>query len=396
MLKLLDCNNFWSPSGGGVRRYHLEKMDYFKSRSDVHYVFVMHDDKTYTEQIGENAFIEHIEVPKVWGNWEYRYVIRKGPIELVILKHRPDIIEVGSPYFMPRIVHSILKKNKLRSKAFGFWHADFPITYVRRFLENTPLGLANKGEYLAWRYARKHYNRMDGVLVASEFVKNRMEVNGIEKLHFTPLGVNKVLFHPDRRNTGLINDLKAGNPDRLILFFPHRFSKEKGLHVLLRAYEMILEMLEVPPALVLAGTGPYEKMVIEAAEKHKHIHFKGFIESKKEMAEYYASSDLGFALSGWETFGLSLVEALSSGLPLIAAGDGAAREHIEKSKAGLILDEVTPDQLADAIVRFSRIDRRKLSENARKYAAQLSWESCFDRQLDIYQRAVEVSKRMVH
>ncbi|WP_420577811.1 glycosyltransferase [Ekhidna sp.] len=396
MLKLLDCNNFWSPSGGGVRRYHLEKMDYFKSRSDVHYVFVMHDDKTYTEQIGENAFIEHIEVPKVWGNWEYRYVIRKGPIERVILKHRPDIIEVGSPYFMPRIVHSIVKRNKLRSMVFGFWHADFPVTYVRRFLENTPLGLANKGEQLAWRYARKHYNRMDGVLVASKTVKNRMEENEIEKLHFTPLGVNNVLFHPGQRNTGLINDLKAGNLDRLILFFPHRFSKEKGLHVLLRAYEMILEMLEVPPALVLAGTGPFESSVREAAAKYEHVHFKGFIESKQEMAEYYASSDLGFALSNWETFGLSLVEALSSGLPLIAAGDGAARDHIEKSKAGLILDEVTPDQLADAIVRFSRIDRRKLSENARKYAAQLSWESCFDRQLDIYQRAVEVSKRMVH
>ena len=90
------------------------------------------------------------------------------------------------------------------------------------------------------------------------------------------------------------------------------------------------------------------------------------------------------------------MEALSSGLSLIVAGEGAAREHVESSKAGLILDEVNPDQLADAIVRFSKLDRYKLSENARKYAAQLSWESCFDRQLDIYQRAIEANKRMVH
>ncbi|MEQ8626845.1 glycosyltransferase [Ekhidna sp.] len=396
MLKLLDCNNFWSPSGGGVRRYHLEKMDYFKSRSDVHYIFVMHDNKTYTEQINDHTYVEHIEVPKVWGNWEYRYLIRKWPMARVILEHQPDIIEVGSPYFMPRIIHSIVKRNKLQSKVFGFWHADFPVTYARRFLKNTPLGLANRGEQLAWWYARKHYNRMDGVLVASEVIKMRMERNGMNNLHFTPLGVNNELFHPDKRNTGLITDLKAGNPERLILFFPHRFSKEKGLHVLLRAYEMILEMLDVPPALVLAGTGPYEKLVKEAAAKYKHVHFKGFIENKREMAEYYASSDLGFALSEWETFGLSLVEALSSGLSLIVAGEGAAREHVESSKAGLILDEVNPDQLADAIVRFSKLDRYKLSENARKYAAQLSWESCFDRQLDIYQRAIEVNKRMVH
>ncbi|WP_424961465.1 glycosyltransferase [Ekhidna sp.] len=396
MLKLLDCNNFWSPSGGGVRRYHLEKMDYFKSRSDVHYVFVMHDNRTYTEQINDHTYVEHIEVPKVWGNWEYRYLIRKWPMSRVILEHQPDIIEVGSPYFMPRIIHSIVKKNKLQSKVFGFWHADFPVTYVRRFLKNAPLGLANKGEQLAWQYARKHYNRMEGVLVASEVVKNRMEENGMRNLHFAPLGVNNKLFHPDKRNSGLVADLKSGNPNRLILFFPHRFSKEKGLHVLLRAYEMLLEILDTPPALVLAGTGPYENLVKEAVAKYKHVHFKGFIENKKEMAEYYASSDLGFALSGWETFGLSLVEALSSGLPLIVAGEGAAKEHIEKSGAGLTLEKVSPECLVDAIIKFTKLDPLLLKQKARDYVSDLSWKDCFDRQLDIYQGAVATSKTTVH
>ena len=60
----------------------------------------MHDNATYTEQIGERAYIEHLKVPKVMGNWEYRYLIKKAPMEPLLLKHNPDVIEVGSPYFM--------------------------------------------------------------------------------------------------------------------------------------------------------------------------------------------------------------------------------------------------------------------------------------------------------
>ena len=390
MFKLLDCNNFWSPSGGGVRRYHLEKIEYYKDRMDVEYVFVMHDKETFTEQIGENAFIEHLRVPKVMGNWEYRYLVKSGPIEPIILKHNPDVIEVGSPYFMPGIIHKIVRKNRLDSKVFGFWHADFPITYVGRFLTGSPL--QSMGEKVAWRKARKDYNRMDGVLVSSQTIMDRMQENGMHNLNFAPLGVNEELFHPDQRNDALREKLQAGDSNRLILFFPHRFSKEKGLHILLKAYEILTRIMDVAPALVLAGTGPYEHLVTEAVAKYDHVHFQGFIRSKEEMAEYYASSDLGFALSSWETFGLSLVEALSAGLPLISAGAGAAREHIEKSDAGFILEEVKPQSLADAVVTFSKMEDLKLREKARAYASTLSWENCFDRQLDIYSSAISNKK----
>jgi len=391
MFKLLDCNNFWSPSGGGVRRYHLEKMDYYKSRTDVEYVFIMHDKDTYTEQIGEYTYIEHLKVPKVMGNWEYRYLLKKGPIEPLILKHQQDVIEVGSPYFMPKIINKIKRRNQLSSKVFGFWHADFPVTYVKRFFENAPFDLAVKAEAAAWRFARKHYNQMDGVIVASEVILERMSANRLENLHFAPLGVNNELFNPNKQNTALISELKAGNQDRLILFFPHRLSKEKGLHTLLKAYEILMDLIEIPPALVIAGTGPYQNLVEEAAKKFEHVQFKGFIKSKLEMAEYYASADLGFALSSWETFGLSLVEALSSGMPLIAAGDGAAREHVEKSKAGMILNKVTPENLVNAILQFSKMNTHDLSAKARRYADDLSWRHCFDLQLKIYQEAASAN-----
>ncbi|WP_109829624.1 glycosyltransferase [Reichenbachiella versicolor] len=385
MFTLVDCNNFWSPSGGGVRRYHLEKMEYFKNRKDVKYVFIMHDSKTYTEQIGETSFIEHLGVSKVMGNWEYRYLLNSKSIEPLIVKHDPDSIEVGSPYFMPRIVNSIVSKNKLKARVFGFWHADFPVTYVKRFLSGMPFNLAQYGENWAWSMGRKRYNRMDGVLASSQVIIDRMRLNGIEDIHFVPLGVNEVLFHPNKKDNQLRERLKAGNEDRLILFFPHRFSKEKGLDILLGAYEKLVNTMSIEPALLIGGTGPYQNLVEEAADKYEHVHFKGFIDSKEDMATYYASADLGFALSAWETFGLSLVESLSAGLPLIAAGDGAAMEHIEKSGAGYILPKVDEDSLVSAVLKFNEsAQKSSLKEKARNYAQELSWKSCFDKQLDIY------------
>lgn len=388
MFKVVDCNNFWSPSGGGVRRYHLEKMDFYKNRSDVEYRFVMHDSETYTEQYGENAYIEHLKVPKVMGNWEYRYLIKTKPLEPILKRIEPDAIEVGSPYFLPRIVQKIVRKNDLKSKTFGFWHADFPVTYVKRFLDPMPWNLAQGGERAAWNHARKYYNRMNGTMVSSKLIQERMIRNGLQNVHFLPLGVNKELFHPGNRDMELIDQYKKGNNDRLFMFFPHRFSKEKGLDILIESYPLICEKLKLEPILVIAGMGPYEKLAIAASNTFEHVHFHGFIKEKETMAKFYASADLGFALSKWETFGLSLLESLSSGLPLIAANDGAALEHIEQSGAGIILQDHSPEGLADAVIEFAKAKQSAdFPTKAISYAEKLTWESCFEKQLEIYKSA---------
>lgn len=385
MFSIVDCNNFWSPSGGGVRRYHLEKMEFYKKCADVRYSFVMHDNRTFTEQIGENAFIEHLKVPKVMGNWEYRYLTSSAPLKPVLKRINPEVIEVGSPYFMPGIVHKIVSSNLPATKVFGYWHADFPVTYARRFLEPFSTKAGALGEKMAWKHARKHYNRMAGVFVGSELVMKRMNANGILNTHYLPLGVNSEVFHPRKKNEELILALKKGNTERLFLFFPHRFSKEKGLDILLKAYPLLCRSLAYEPVLVIAGKGPYEGLARSASEQYEFVHLKGFIGDRETMAAYYGSADLGFALSKWETFGLSLLESLSSGLPMIAANDGAAYEHIQKSGAGLVLNERTPDGLAKAIVDFSNIKgKEEMKSKARRYAEQFSWEACFEKQLAAY------------
>ncbi|HHX15625.1 MAG TPA: glycosyltransferase family 1 protein, partial [Fibrobacter sp.] len=106
-MVILDFNNFWSPSGGGVRRYHLERMKYYQKQKDTLLVFVMTDFKTYTEVVSDSVIIEHVKAFKMPLYDGYRFIWKKSQVRPVIQKYQPDVIEVGSPYILPKVVSKV-------------------------------------------------------------------------------------------------------------------------------------------------------------------------------------------------------------------------------------------------------------------------------------------------
>lgn len=390
MFTIVDFNNFWSPSGGGVRRYHLQKMAFYEklsseSEEQVLSVFVMPDSKTFTEKKSDSLVIEHVEAFRFPGKWEYRFLWKPSQIEPVLAKYKPQVIEVGSPYLLPTMVRRATKKIVPEAVLLSFWHADFPITYVQRPVTNKfGKALGNLSKNVAFWYARQEFKRFDGIQVSCNEVLRRLDRHKLPTSHWIPLGCDIQMFSPTKRDESLVQKLKDGNPDRLTIFFPHRFCEEKGIELLLGAYPILCEKLGCEPALVFAGTGPYLPQVQEAVEKYPHIQYAGFISSIDEMARHYASVDLGLALSGWETFGLSILESMACGNAQIGASTGAAAEHIRESGAGVVLKERTPQALADAIVELYHSDMAAMKQKARAYAEKFSWADCFKRQLELY------------
>jgi alpha-1,6-mannosyltransferase len=390
MFTIVDFNNFWSPSGGGVRRYHLQKMAFYEklsseSEEQVLSVFVMPDSKTFTEKKSDSLIIEHVEAFRFPGKWEYRFLWKPSQIEPVLAKYEPQVIEVGSPYLLPTMVRRAAKKIVPEAVLLSFWHADFPITYVQRPVANKfGKALGNLSKNVAFWYARQEFKRFDGIQVSCNEVLRRLDRHKLPTSHWIPLGCDIQMFSPAKRDETLVQKLKDGNPDRLTIFFPHRFCEEKGIELLLGAYPILCEKLGCEPALVFAGTGPYLPQVQEAVEKYPHIKYAGFISSIDEMARHYASVDLGLALSGWETFGLSILESMACGNAQIGASTGAAAEHIRESGAGVVLKERTPQALADAIVELYHSDMATMKQNARAYAEKFSLADCFKRQLELY------------
>jgi alpha-1,6-mannosyltransferase len=384
-ISVLDCNNFWSPSGGGVRRYHLQKLEHFRRLDDVKYTFLMPDDHRETEVLGATTVVEHVPATKFPGNWEYRFVLDVEALREVILRHRPDVIEVGSPYVMPWMVRRALRGLPFRPKVIGFWHADFPVTYLGRFFSRFGSPAGKAAEALGWWYARLQFNPMEGILVPSRVILDRMREHGLRNLHCVPLGVDTETFHQGRRDGERARELKAGLPERLTLFFGHRFQEEKGILTLLKAYPRIRELLGHEPAIVFAGTGPELGRVKQAAAEWKHVRYVGFVRDPLEMAAWYASCEMGLAMSGWETFGLSILEAMACGQVLVGADQGAACEHIRQSGAGLAIPVADAEALAQGIVSLHRNPRREeMARAGMAYAQSLTWDRCFANELDVY------------
>ncbi len=388
MKVILDINNFWSPSGGGVRLYHLQKMEYYqKKQSDYKLVFLMQDSYNKTEEISPTLTIEHVKAFKVPGKWwEYRFIYNAKQIKPYIEKHNASIIEVGSPYVLPAAVRKACNASKNKPALAGFWHADFPITYIYRPFKKINSFLAKRLEALAWAYARYQFKNYKGIQVSCKEVMQRMESNGLQNLQRLPLGIDSTLFHPNRKDVALVEELKAGEPNRLTMFFPHRSTEEKGLSLLLNAYPIICEKLGLEPALVFAGTGNRVHLIKEAVKKHKHIKYIGFIKGSEEMARWIASCEMGFALSCWETFGFSILEGMACGQCLIGANSGAAAEHVRESGGGIVLKEMTSENLAQAVCEITqnRNELPAMGAKGRAYAERFSWDACFERQREFY------------
>jgi alpha-1,6-mannosyltransferase len=206
---------------------------------------------------------------------------------------------------------------------------------------------------------------------------------------YTPLGVHANRFDPGKRDPEVRARIEAGAPERAAIFFPHRFSEEKGIRNILGAYEILRQRVTPEPALVFAGTGPDEALVLAAAQKWPHVHHLGFLDSIDELSKWAASCDLAVALSAFETFGLSTAEAMASGLAVVAADQGAAGELVTDSGCGLTVPYGKSDALAAALERLIREGNlRERGLRGRAHVLPLTWERCFERETAFYQAIV--------
>ncbi|MFO7566865.1 MAG: glycosyltransferase [Enhygromyxa sp.] len=388
MLTVLDVNNFWSPTGGGVRRYELEKARVLGDRPDVNFVFALPDRTTWTERRSRNVVFEHIghTLP---SPGEYRNIVLPGELRRVIERHSPDVIECGSPIFLPPLMRAVTAKLERKPAIVGFWHADFPRTYTGLGMRLIHPKLEPWGERFGWWWMQKALRDFDAMFVASRWVGRGLMGHGIDRLYYTPLGVDSETFNPKRRDRELVDRFSAGNPKRAILFFPHRLSEEKGVRNMLAAYELLTRRLDPVPALVFAGTGPDRPLVEQAVARHEHVHFVGYLESRELLAKHFASSDICPSLSKFETFGLSTAEAMASGLAIVAADQGCAAELVEDAGAGLTVPYNDSPALADAIIELIREGRLpERGAAGRAYAQGLTWDAAFERELRFYREII--------
>ena len=128
--------------------------------------------------------------------------------------------------------------------------------------------------------------------------------------------------------------------------------------------------LKLKRPLLVVGEGPEHKRLVKMAGNSDLIKFVPLVE-KSELAGLLAGAK-GYLFPSMEPFGIAPVEALSAGCPVIAFGEGGARDYIIDDKNGVLFDKQTVSSLSEAILKFEKMKfkREKLMKSAEKFSVE--------------------------
>ena len=203
------------------------------------------------------------------------------------------------------------------------------------------------------------------IFTSSEFVKRKIgQQYGVKKVVVAPGGVNTFTFHPKAKQR--VFDL----PERYVLFLGS-LQPRKNLKLLLNAWNRIKTDLEDTWLIVAGEAGAVfrneEYPVIE------RVRFLGYV-AEEALPGLYAHAACFVLPSHDEGFGLSALEAMACGSPVIVSNGGALPETV--GEAGLVFDLSTADGLREALAEClgNRRLRSILIEKGLERAKQFSWE----------------------
>ncbi|MDM0112730.1 glycosyltransferase family 1 protein [Variovorax sp. J22R133] len=219
-------------------------------------------------------------------------------------------------------------------------------------------------------YLRKFHNRTAFTMVPSEQLRQELADAGFARVVLVARGVDTAIFDPVRRCEPLRAAWGAGH-DTVVALFVGRLAREKNLGALAAAF---LAMRQARPdsRLVVVGDGPARQAL--AALVPDAI-FTG-TRSGEDLAAHYASADAFLFPSMTETFGNVTIEAMASGLAVVAFDHAAAGQLIRSGGNGLLAsfgDEA--DFVRQAVhVATDREHAARMARQARATACELGWD----------------------
>ncbi len=203
-------------------------------------------------------------------------------------------------------------------------------------------------EPAVWRWLVRFHGPAALTLTPGDAVRGELVRRGIPHAVVWGRGVDTRLFHPGRRDAGWRRWL-AGGDDTTVVLHVGRLAREKNLDVLIAAWYAARGALGQRATFVAAGEGPLAR---DIESDLPFVRMLGFL-PRQHLATLYASADVCVFPSHTETCGLVALEAMSSGVSVIAADAGGFRESIHHGATGLLVPPADPHGYAEAIIELA-------------------------------------------
>lgn len=321
-MHIVDVNEFYSPTGGGVRTYVDRKMTLMAEMG--HQLTVIAPGRRDWIDDRPGGRVIYVKAPGMPFDRNYGLFWDAAPIHALLDRLAPDLIEASSPWRPAWIV------GKWRGSAprVFFMHNDNVAAYPMRWFE--PFADAERIERaFAWysRYMNRFLALYDAVLTNGPALRKRLSARGVRIDAAMPLGIERAHFTPALRDEGLRASLlvECGlGPEARLLLGIGRFHPEKRWPLVIEAVRAASRTR--PIGLMLVGDGIEWRRIERLAAGVPHIRLHRPLYDRNRLAAIMASSDALIHASEAEPFGLVASEAMASGLPLIVPDTGGCAE----------------------------------------------------------------------
>ncbi|HET7041845.1 MAG TPA: glycosyltransferase, partial [Gemmatimonadales bacterium] len=324
-MTVLDISEYFSETGGGIRTYLLAKAGWVARQEGMRQVLVAPAAQDHV--LGAEALrVYSLRGPRIPLNPQYRLILSTRTPRRIIEHEYPDIIEVGSHLFVPWVTRSANRRAKV--PVVWFYHGHLPRLVAPGHLRGPFPRLLERA---TWAYVRRIAAGCRAVLVASRYLADELAAHGVSNVVQVPLGVDLEHFHPRRRARGAHLRGRLGIPEGRVALFAGRYAREKRLDVVLDAWPEVERRTGMRLAFV--GDGPRRREL----QRHPYgsrVTWLPYEKDREVLADLLAAVDLYLAPGPYETFGLSALEAMASGTPVLSVDRGGVAEQVAASGAG--------------------------------------------------------------
>ncbi|MFY0606648.1 MAG: glycosyltransferase family 1 protein [Cyclobacteriaceae bacterium] len=287
-------------------------------------------------------------------------------LKSILDEFKPQVIHYSSPTFLGNFAVKYSRKNNI--PVTGIYHTHYPsfTDYYFRFIPG-----ASRLFVPIFYGLYKLYRRTNVVFAPTDPIRQYLLGINVkpENIKIWGRGVNTQRFSPKKRKEGLWKEIPSGNK---IVLFVSRLVREKEPETLLRLYK-VMEKSRSDLTMVLVGDGPTKSFLEESMP---NAIFTGRLQGE-DLAHAYASADVFVFPSTTETFGNVVLEAMASGLPVVAAAEGGPVDIVQEGLTGALVEPQNESAFFQAIVKILDDEsyRLKLSQAATEYAKSQNWEN---------------------
>ena len=364
-MRIAIFSDTFSPEINGVTR-NLDRLVNYFSQEGIEYIVFAPESGQKTESLHENKIIRMKSYNFVFYPELKISLPNYLKVKKVIENLDVDLIHLVTPFNIGLLGLYYAKQNDIPLTASYHTNFDQYLDYYNiNFIEN-----------LAWKYLRWFHNYAAINFCPSQVTLEELKERNFRNLDIWGRGIDTDLFSPDHRSKKFIEENALS--EKISILYVGRAAKEKNISLILESLKKLNKKYKNKIELIITGDGPELDYLKKSAPEN--VIFTGF-KKGLELSKIYASADIFAFSSLTETYGNVIIEAMASGLPVVAVYAGGVKENLIDKYNGLKCENDDVDEFASKLEKLILDDnfRKALSHNARNYSLDKTWQSVLEK-----------------